>query len=412
MAPLTERAADPTSGTLGAGSDRPAPMLEIHNLRKTFSEHRGAAVKALDGVSISVPEGKLFTILGESGSGKTTMLRSIAGLERPDSGRIDIGGTTMFDGGGAKFVPPNKRGLGMVFQSYAIWPHMTVFQNVAFPLKARRTMKRAQIRSAVGAALETMQMSHLADRPATHLSGGQQQRLALARAIVGNPRLLLLDEPLSNLDAKLRERMRFELKRLQRETGITTIYVTHDQAEALALSDEIALMHDGRVLQQGTPAEIYYRPSAEYVADFIGSTNLLSGILTRLAAPAEPCSVELDGVVCRGILNDVAAVGDVVALAVRPESVGITRSVADPAEDNVLGGVVLGRVFLGESTEFLVKVGPLELRVRTSGLAPEIEVDDRVALTLPTEECLVFRRDGAPAAPVAELGAPVALADP
>jgi iron(III) transport system ATP-binding protein len=367
-------------------------MLEITHLRKTFAEHRGAAVHALDGVSLSVPEGKLFTILGESGSGKTTMLRSIAGLERPDSGRIDIGGSPVFDSGSGSFVPPNKRGLGMVFQSYAIWPHMTVFQNVAFPLKARRTMKRSEIRGAVERALETMQMGHLADRPATHLSGGQQQRLALARAIVGNPRLLLLDEPLSNLDAKLRERMRFELKRLQRETGITTIYVTHDQAEALALSDEIALMHDGQILQQGTPAEIYYRPVAEYVADFIGSTNLLAGTLVAAGATGEPCSVELNGVVCRGQLSEDAAAGVEVALAVRPESISIAPSALADLGENTLPGVVLGRVFLGESTEFLVESGRLEIRVRTSGPAPGIDVDDRVTLRLPTESCLVFRR--------------------
>jgi iron(III) transport system ATP-binding protein len=342
-----------------------------------------------------VPDGKLFTVLGESGSGKTTMLRSIAGLERPDSGRIAIAGVTVFDGAGATFVPPNKRGIGMVFQSYAIWPHMTVFENVAFPLKVTRSVKRSAIRGAVTAALETMQMGHLADRSATQLSGGQQQRLALARAIVGQPRLLLLDEPLSNLDAKLRERMRFELKRLQRETGITTIYVTHDQAEALALSDEIALMHNGQILQQGTPADIYYRPSAEYIADFIGSTNLLAGRAVEPAAFSTVASVEIEGIVCRGTVNEDVAAGDSIALAVRPESLAIEPVGADPVGPNSLPGLVRGRVFLGESTEFLVAVGELDVRVRVTGPAAGIDVGDAVGLRLPDEASLVFRRGGA-----------------
>jgi iron(III) transport system ATP-binding protein len=258
-------------------------------------------------------------------------------------------------------------------------------------------MGRREVASAVGAALETMQMGHLTDRPATLLSGGQQQRLALARAIVANPRLLLLDEPLSNLDAKLRERMRFELKRLQRETGITTIYVTHDQTEALALSDEIALMHDGRIVQQGTPAEIYHRPAAEYVADFIGSTNLLRGVLVS-GSPGEVCDVEIAGSVCRGLLNEPAARGDVVSLAVRPEAIALGTGGEHAEGENLLSGIVRGRVFLGENTEFLVEVGGLEVRVRTSGPVPPVDVDDPIALRFPVDGCLVFRReDGAPA---------------
>jgi iron(III) transport system ATP-binding protein len=367
-------------------------VLEITDLHKTFSEHKGAAVKALDGVSLAVPEGRLFTILGASGSGKTTMLRSIAGLERPDSGRIMIGGRTVFDGAASAFVPPHKRGLGMVFQSYAIWPHMTVAQNVAFPLQTGRSMSRREIRAAVQAALETMQMGHLAERPATLLSGGQQQRLALARAIVGSPRLLLLDEPLSNLDAKLRERMRFELKRLQRETGITTIYVTHDQTEALALSDEIALMHDGRLVQLGTPSEIYYRPAGEYVADFIGSTNLLRGTVVSAVADGL-VAVDVAGRTCRGAPVDRLAEGDAISLAVRPEAIVLDAGVGADAGDNLLEGVVRGRVFLGENTEFLVDVDGLEVRVRASGAVPRVDVDDRVTLRFPVEGCHVFARE-------------------
>jgi iron(III) transport system ATP-binding protein len=368
-------------------------LLETTDLHKTFSEHRGAAVKALDGVSLTVPEGKLFTILGASGSGKTTMLRSIAGLERPDSGRIVIGGRAMLDTSSGVFVPPHKRGLGMVFQSYAIWPHMSVFQNVAFPLKTGGSMGRKEVRRAVTDALETMQMAHLADRPATHLSGGQQQRLALARAIVGSPRLLLLDEPLSNLDAKLRERMRFELKRLQRDTGITTIYVTHDQTEALALSDEIALMHDGRLVQQGTPSEIYYSPAGEYVADFIGSTNLLHGRV--LSSDGEVTEVEIAGRVCRGGPIDELARGDAAALAVRPETITLVpgTGVEPGPEENLLEGVVRGRIFLGENTEFLVDADGVEVRVRASGAVPRVDVDDRVSLRFDVAGSHVFHRE-------------------
>ncbi|MCU1490793.1 MAG: transporter ATP-binding protein, partial [Acidimicrobiaceae bacterium] len=309
-------------------------MLKVDGLEKQFSMRDSDVVRALDGVSFTVPEGALFTLLGASGSGKTTTLRSIAGLERPDAGRIEIGDVAVFDGSRALFVPPNKRDLGMVFQSYAIWPHMTVFENVAFPLRVKRK-GRAEIRDAVERTLALMNMEHLAKRSSSLLSGGQQQRLALARAIVASPRLLLLDEPLSNLDAKLRERMRFELKRLQVETGLTTVYVTHDQMEALALSDEIALMHDGRIVQQATPAEIYHAPASAYVADFIGSTNLLSGTLREGDAVAGACVVSLGEADVAGVLAAEARVGASVAVAVRPETITVQRAGAGAAQERV-----------------------------------------------------------------------------
>ncbi|MES1246078.1 MAG: ABC transporter ATP-binding protein [Actinomycetota bacterium] len=361
-------------------------------------------MKALDGVSFEVPEGSLFTLLGASGSGKTTTLRSVAGLERPESGSIEIDDVVVFDGARAHFVPPNKRDLGMVFQSYAIWPHMTVFENVAFPLKVKRK-GRAEIRESVERTLTLMNMEHLAKRPATLLSGGQQQRLALARAIVGSPRLLLLDEPLSNLDAKLRERMRFELKRLQVETGLTTIYVTHDQMEALALSDEIALMHDGRIVQQATPAEIYHSPATAYVADFIGSTNLLQGTLVD-AKEAGACTVSFGASVVHGVLAGSANAGDAVALAVRPEAIALEpdRNGAAELEPGTLRGVVRSSVFLGESTDFLVAAADVEVRARISGTSPGFAIGDGVRVTLPRTG-LVFPRESTedrPAAPAAE----------
>jgi iron(III) transport system ATP-binding protein len=261
---------------------------------------------------------------------------------------------------------------------------MTVFENVAFPLRVKRK-GRAEIRDAVERTLALMNMEQLAKRSSSLLSGGQQQRLALARAIVASPRLLLLDEPLSNLDAKLRERMRFELKRLQVETGLTTVYVTHDQMEALALSDEIALMHDGRIVQQATPAEIYHAPASAYVADFIGSTNLLGGTLREGNDVAGPCVVSLGEADVAGVLAAKARLGASVAVAIRPESITVQR-VAGPPQERVTGvvdGHIRSSVFLGESTDFLVVTEGLEIRVRISGASWGLSIGDAVRLTLP-----------------------------
>jgi iron(III) transport system ATP-binding protein len=383
-------------------------MLKVTGLEKKFATHDSDVVRALDGVSFTVPEGALFTLLGASGSGKTTTLRSVAGLERPDAGTIEIGDVVVFDGSRALFVPPNKRDLGMVFQSYAIWPHMTVFENVAFPLRVKRK-GRAEIREAVERTLALMKMDHLAKRSSSLLSGGQQQRLALARAIVASPRLLLLDEPLSNLDAKLRERMRFELKRLQVETGLTTVYVTHDQMEALALSDEIALMHDGQIVQQATPAEIYHAPASAYVADFIGSTNLLRGTLSHGDAVAGSCTVSVGGTSVAAVLAAEVPVGAGVAVAIRPEAIAIERSV-DPSSNGVTGvmhGTIRSSVFLGESTDFLIDAGGIEIRVRISGVRPGFAIGDTVQLSLP-DGGLVFPSESlGDRAPMSETGTPV-----
>src|SRR5680860_789253 len=246
-------------------------MLTITDIVKTF-EGTGIGrskprVVAVDHVNVEVKQAQLYTLLGPSGCGKTTTLRSIAGLEKPDSGRIVVGGRVLFDARRGIDVPTHKRGLGMVFQSYAIWPHFNVSQNAAFPLTGwhrGRRMRRSEVTKRVERVLELLGLEELKDRPATKLSGGQQQRLALARALVVEPPLLLLDEPLSNLDAKLRESLRYELKRLQRELGITSIYVTHDQVEALALSTHIAVMSAGGVVQLGKPREIYENPANKF----------------------------------------------------------------------------------------------------------------------------------------------------
>src|SRR5882762_5078336 len=255
-------------------------MLTVQGLFTEYPNDRGDIVRAAQDVSFTVEEGRLFTLLGPSGCGKTTTLRSIAGLERPRAGEISVDGGAVFYSTSGVFVAPTRRGFGMVFQSYAIWPHMTVFENAAFPLKVGdRKYSRQQVRDNVMRVLHAVQLEELAEREATKLSGGQQQRLALARALVMEPALLLLDEPLSNLDAKLREDMRFELKRLQREIGITCIYVTHDQVEALAMSNEVAVMRDGKIEQVGKPREIYEAPKTRFVADFIGTSNFIDGVV-------------------------------------------------------------------------------------------------------------------------------------
>src|SRR5688500_464444 len=257
-------------------------MLRVEGLFTEYPNEKGEIVRAAQDVTFNVPEGQLFTLLGPSGCGKTTTLRSIAGLERPRLGEIAVNDRVVYSSSKGVFITPNRRGFGMVFQSYAIWPHMNVFQNSAFPLEVgEKKYTRQEVREKVMRVLRAVQLDHLADREATKLSGGQQQRLALARALVMEPALLLLDEPLSNLDAKLRERMRFELKRLQRELRITTVYVTHDQSEALALSHSIAVMNGGRIEQLGSPREVYERPRNQFVADFVGSTNFIKGSVER-----------------------------------------------------------------------------------------------------------------------------------
>lgn len=252
-------------------------VLQFSEVSKRYGE-----VQAVDHISFTVNSGELFTLLGPSGCGKTTTLRLVAGLEEPEEGEILLNGQPVASPKRGSFVPPDKRDMGMVFQSYAIWPHLTVFENVAFPLKVRREPVKA-IRKRVSEALELVGLSGLEDRGATQLSGGQQQRVALARALVYTPAILLLDEPLSNLDAKLREQMRFELRSLQRRLHLSVLYVTHDQTEAMTLSDRIAVIHRGRLEQVGTPAEVYEQPASAFVGDFLGRTVVLEGKARREA---------------------------------------------------------------------------------------------------------------------------------
>src|SRR5215204_2450442 len=251
------------------------PEIAVESLVKTFGEQR-----ALDHVDFNVRDGELFTLLGPSGCGKSTTLMSIAGFQRPEDGRISVGGQIVFDAGRGIALPAEHRNLGIVFQSYAVWPHMTVAENLAFPLKVRR-LKRSEIKERIAQTLELVEMEPYVKRYPHELSGGQQQRVALARALVYSPSVLLLDEPFSNLDAKLRERARTWVKDLQRTLGLTTIFVTHDQDEALSMSDRVLVMNQGQVLQVGTPEEIYRRPTSRFVAEFVGRVNLISGRVER-----------------------------------------------------------------------------------------------------------------------------------
>jgi iron(III) transport system ATP-binding protein len=333
-------------------------MLKVDSLFTEYVNELGQPVKAAQNVNIDVPEGHFFTLLGPSGCGKTTTLRSIAGLERPKSGEISVNGVPVYSGSRGIFVPPNQRGFGMVFQSYAIWPHMDVFTNTAFPLQVGgRKFTREQIEAKVMKVLKAVQLDHLRDREATKLSGGQQQRLALARALVMEPKLLLLDEPLSNLDAKLRELMRFELKRLQRELGITTVYVTHDQSEALALSHQIAVMNQGRIQQIGTPRQIYERPVNQFVADFVGTTNFLEGTVVGPDGGDDMWVIDTEIGQLRSHAVEPMRVGDKVSLSVRPEDVELFEEQPQDSAALPMKGMVDQKVFLGEAMDFRVKVG-------------------------------------------------------
>ena len=342
-------------------------MLTVENLSKVYRRD-GQAGGGIRDASFSLRPGDFFTLLGPSGCGKTTTLRCIAGLERPDDGVIRIGETIVFDARQRLQVAMNARGIGMVFQSYAIWPHMTVFENVAFPLKAMRgaSLGREEIRRRVEDSLRRVNLGDYGPRNATMLSGGEQQRVAFARAIVGEPRLLLLDEPLSNLDAALREEMRTELLRLQRTIGITTVYVTHDQTEALTLSDRIAVVDRGRILQIGPPTEIYLRPQSEFVARFVGNTNILYG---KAAEPLSP-----DG-----------SAGVPPALSSSQERAGLRQALRRPRSDTLRVDVGLEKPLgcispagIGSNGEAAISVRPeaIDLALTAEATNPPEQVNE------------------------------------
>jgi ABC-type Fe3+/spermidine/putrescine transport system ATPase subunit len=338
-------------------------MSEAQHIEVTDVEIRYGSLAAVGPISFTAPAGKQLTLLGPSGCGKTTMLRAIAGLEQPTAGRIRIGDKTVFDGAAGINVPTEQRGLSMVFQSYAIWPHMTVFDNVAYGLRVRNK-GAAEVKERVGHALDLVQMSAFSQRGASQLSGGQQQRVALARACAFSPSVLLFDEPLSNLDAKLRGDMRIELRELQHRLGVTSLYVTHDLEEALAMSDTILVMRSGKIEQVGPPGEIYDFPRTEFVADFVGSANLIRG---RARASGDAITVETAGGQTIHGTTHGRACSDEACLAVRAVHFSLTRE--RPAGDRNIWPVTVRRaVFLGDLTQIHATWGDRELIVRQSGM--------------------------------------------
>ncbi|MBL8699408.1 MAG: ABC transporter ATP-binding protein [Alphaproteobacteria bacterium] len=313
--------------------------------------YAGVATPAVVDVDLEVATGELVTLLGPSGSGKSTTLRCVAGLERPTRGTIAIQGDVVCDMSRRGWVKPEHRQLGMVFQSYAVWPHLSVFDNIAYPLRIRR-LDKSRMREKVEAVAELVALSAFLGRSATQLSGGQQQRVALARALVAEPRAILFDEPLSNLDAKLRERMRREIKALVRKTGLTALYVTHDQAEAFAISDRIAVMDTGRISQVGAPREIYRQPSSRYVADFVGAANIVAGIVTSGLFRAGDLGLELP----------VTAGDGAAEAAIRPEQITLSTAPAPGSR----AAQEIDREYLGGYAMLNLRLGETELRVHVA----------------------------------------------
>jgi iron(III) transport system ATP-binding protein len=363
-------------------------MLRVERLSKIFENVTDQIVGGIRDASFTLEAGTFFTLLGPSGCGKTTTLRCIAGLETPDAGVIAVDDRRLFDAQARVNVPVEQRAIGMVFQSYAIWPHMTVAENVAFPLTVAKRSKRAEIKEAVRRALAVVDLDGFQERSATRLSGGQQQRVALARAIVHEPGLLLLDEPLSNLDAQLRDDMRGELKRLQSKIGITTVYVTHDQSEALALSDRIAVIDRGRISQIGSPQDIYFRPANPFVARFVGATNLLPGRLLGMAEGRGQVEVlggrRIQCVVPQQIDDPLA-----VSVSIRPESIRLAPQPATTGGDNCLAGRISGVTFLGATRRVDVVSDGVALQVATAADLP-LPADGEVWLLFAPERAVAL----------------------
>jgi iron(III) transport system ATP-binding protein len=361
------------------------PDVVVSSLSKQFGE-----VSVLKDVSVTVKDGEFFTLLGPSGCGKSTTLNCIAGLERPTSGRIAVGETTFVDTDGKVFLPPESRNLGMVFQSYALWPHMSIRDNLAMPLKIRKVGK-AERAGLIHEALDKVGLAHLGDRFPHQLSGGQQQRVALARALVYSPSVLLLDEPLSNLDAKLREQARAWLKRLQADLGITTVYVTHDQDEALALSDRIAVMSEGDMVQIGTPHEIYEAPATAAVAAFVGRCNFLRGVVTGASGGRVDVRLDASGDTVAVATDQAVGTGQQVTVAVRPERLEVLPAdQTAPAGTSTVDAEVLTSSYVGSRYEYDLRLGDhvVQVESKRSGLTGTVRLvlDPDTTLLYPSAE--------------------------
>jgi ABC-type Fe3+/spermidine/putrescine transport system ATPase subunit len=365
-----------------------APKCQVKALTKRYG-----SLAAVENVSFDVAEGEFVVLLGPSGCGKTTTLRLVAGLASPDEGRILLGGNPVSDAGLGLFVRPERRDIGMVFQSYAIWPHMNVFENVAYPLRVRKRTG-SDIKSKVENVLALVGLAGEAHRSAAELSGGQMQRVALARALVFDPTLLLFDEPLSNLDLKLRERLRQELKELQRRTGLTSIYVTHDQAEAVELADRIIVMEGGRVVQTDEPRELYRRPRSRFVAEFISTANIFAArVLARLSDDCASVSTETGRELAATHDGSVTA-GDLVDVVIHPEDCLIGHGANRHADSHQAR--VLSRRYQGTSTRYTLDWAGAAFEVVTLGSETPFAEDEAVSLTIPRERARIIGRSGGP----------------
>jgi iron(III) transport system ATP-binding protein len=360
-------------------------MIKLTGLTKRYPG-RTVTANAVDGLNLDIPEGKLVALLGPSGCGKTTTLRMIAGLERNDRGTIEIDGKVASDPGRGIFVGPDKRPIGIVFQSYAIWPHMTVVQNVMFPLRVGKSkVSRADARARALEALDMVGLADFATRPAPDLSGGQQQRVALARALVRQPKVLLLDEPLSNLDKGLRDRMRDQIRSVQQQLGITTVFVTHDQDEALAISDDVVVMNGGTIVERGLPQEIYTFPRHEFTARFLGISNSLEGVVA--AVTPEGVAVRVGDSTLTCTKADGFAKGDAVSVFLRPESFRLSR------KEGPWKGTVEFSIYHGDCWDYHVRVGEHLLRVRVYQEKVGIAHGDSVFLSPDPESAMVHPRE-------------------
>jgi iron(III) transport system ATP-binding protein len=360
-------------------------MIKLKGLTKRFPG-RTVVANAVDGIDLEIEEGKLVTLLGPSGCGKTTTLRLIAGLERADVGVIEIDGKVVSDPANGVFAGAHRRPIGIVFQSYAIWPHMSVVQNVMFPLRVNKPRVRAdEAKKRALTALDLVGLADLADRPAPALSGGQQQRVALARALVREPKVLLLDEPLSNLDAGLRDRMRDEIRAVQQRLGITTVFVTHDQDEALAVSDDVVVMNSGNVVERGRPQEIYASPREEFTARFLGVSNTLSGVVTEITATGVCVQVGPGRMICRS--NPELRSGDNVSVFMRPESFGFSRKQHNA---EAWKGTVDFSIYHGDCWDYYVRLGDDIVKVRVYKEKVGLAHGDPIFLEPEAEDAIVL----------------------
>ena len=356
-------------------------MLDIQDLTKSYVVPSGQ-VAALRRLNLTVSAGEFFVLLGPSGCGKTTLLRCVAGLEQPEDGHIVLDGKTLSRVSDRFFADPEDREVAMVFQSYAVWPHMTVFENVSFPLTEAKTKQysSSQVTAKVKDCLSLVRLSGLEHHSAATLSGGQQQRVALARALIREPKLLLMDEPLSNLDAKLREEMRDEIKELTKKLGVTTLHVTHDQTEAMALADVIAVMDGGEILEIGHPETLYCQPRNRTVAEFLGRTNWVAGVLKA------PGLVSTDIGTVTTLQGTAVPIGGRVTVGIRPEWIQLSTLAENTA--NAFTGTIEDRTFLGDAVVYWVRINSTRLVVKTTLL--DLPSSGAVAIKLPSERCMIF----------------------